>query len=168
MSYRKLTIADVNEIIGRWRGAQSARQIARETGLDRKTVRRYLAAATSCAVARDKEPSSQDIERIAQRVQTRPRPERSETWKQLLPHKERIAAAIHGQKPLRLRGVHRRLQHEGVIVTYWMLRRFALQMQNERPNGESVEPVLQSPETLQAPTGPIANALIREEATGTA
>lgn len=140
MSYRKLSIHDVSDIIGRWRAEQSARRIARETGLDRKTVRRYLAAAASSSLPRDREPRSEELLRITQIVQTRPRPQRSDTWNQLLSYKDRIAAAVSGDRPLRLRGIHRTLQGEGVNVTYWMLRRFALEMIEEQTRAQLLPP----------------------------
>ncbi len=45
MTYRELTMIDVREVLRRWAAGQSQRQIARETGIDRKTVARYIAAA---------------------------------------------------------------------------------------------------------------------------
>ena len=45
MSFRELTMVDVKEILRRWQASQSDRKIARETGADRKTVKRYTEAA---------------------------------------------------------------------------------------------------------------------------
>ena len=45
MSYRELTMIDIQGDLRRWAAGQSARKIARETGADRKTVGRYIAAA---------------------------------------------------------------------------------------------------------------------------
>ena len=42
MSFREITMQDVREVLRRRQAGQSARRIARETGLDRKTVGRYL------------------------------------------------------------------------------------------------------------------------------
>jgi DNA-binding CsgD family transcriptional regulator len=41
MSFREITMQDVSEVLRRWQAGQRARRIARETGLDRKTVGRY-------------------------------------------------------------------------------------------------------------------------------
>ena len=38
-------MVDVKEILRRWQASQSDRKIARETGADRKTVKRYTQAA---------------------------------------------------------------------------------------------------------------------------
>src|SRR5579884_2626071 len=45
MSFRELTMTDVKEVLRRWTAGQSVRQMARESGVDRKTVRRYIEAA---------------------------------------------------------------------------------------------------------------------------
>ena len=45
MSFREITMQDVSEVLRRWQAGQSARRIARETGLDRKTVARYVKEA---------------------------------------------------------------------------------------------------------------------------
>src|SRR5687767_15814529 len=55
MSYRELTMIEIKEVLRRWAAEQSLHQIARETSLDRKTVRRYVQAAESLALARGAE-----------------------------------------------------------------------------------------------------------------
>ena len=47
MSSRELTMIEIKEVLRRWQAAQSLHQIARETALDRKTVRRYLGRPSS-------------------------------------------------------------------------------------------------------------------------
>ena len=47
MAFRELTMIDAREVLRRWQAGQKLREIARGTGLDRKTVRRYLAAAAA-------------------------------------------------------------------------------------------------------------------------
>lgn len=42
MSFREITMQEVSEVLRRWQAGQSARGIAREMGLDRKTVGRYI------------------------------------------------------------------------------------------------------------------------------
>jgi len=42
MPYRELTMIEIKEVLRRWQAEQSDRRIHRETGIDRKTVRRYV------------------------------------------------------------------------------------------------------------------------------
>ncbi|HKP58615.1 MAG TPA: HTH domain-containing protein [Polyangiales bacterium] len=44
---------EVREVIRRWRANQSLREMARETDLDRKTVRRYIEVLRGLGVAPD-------------------------------------------------------------------------------------------------------------------
>ena len=53
MSFREITMQDVSEVLRRWQTGQSARRIARETGLDRKTVARYLKEAQEGGLVAD-------------------------------------------------------------------------------------------------------------------
>jgi response regulator of citrate/malate metabolism len=52
MAYRELTMIDIREVLRRWTAGQSNRQIARDTGTDRGTVRRYVVAAEAAGVKR--------------------------------------------------------------------------------------------------------------------
>jgi transposase len=45
MSFRELSMIEVKEVLRRREAGQGLREIARETGIDRKTVRRYVRAA---------------------------------------------------------------------------------------------------------------------------
>jgi hypothetical protein len=47
MPYRELTMIDIKEVLRRWSARQSLHRIARETGVDGNTVRRYVHAATT-------------------------------------------------------------------------------------------------------------------------
>jgi predicted DNA-binding transcriptional regulator YafY len=46
---------DIKEVLRRWSARQSLHRIARETGVDRKTVRRYVHAAQSCSMPQGRE-----------------------------------------------------------------------------------------------------------------
>jgi len=77
VSFRELTMIEVREVVRRWQAEQSLREIARETGLDRKTVRRYFAVLEELGVARDVEFDDTLVHQVASRVQTRAVPEPS-------------------------------------------------------------------------------------------
>jgi len=51
MPYRELSMIEVREVLRRYVGGAGLRAIARGTGLDRKTVAKYLTAGIACGLA---------------------------------------------------------------------------------------------------------------------
>ena len=92
MAYRELTMLDVREVLRRWQSQHSIKSIARESGIDRKTVRRYLAAAEALGIALDAVLTDDVVHEVARFVQTRPVPTPSDAWLDLTPDRARIAA----------------------------------------------------------------------------
>ena len=127
MSYRELTMIDVKEVLRRWQAEQSVRQIGRETGIDRKTVGRYLSTATELALPRDRELTEAEVHEVAQREQSRPLPDRTSERAEVARHKERIAEWLAQKRPLRLSKIHTLLVREGLGASYATLRRFAIE-----------------------------------------
>jgi hypothetical protein len=132
MGYRKLATSDITDLLRRWQARQGVRQIARETGIDRKTIRRYTTAARGCGLGVDQDLSQEDVSRVMRHVQARPARSPSEAWRKLLPYKDRIAACVDDDQRLRLRSARSMLASEGIQVTYWTLRRFALRARAEK------------------------------------
>lgn len=126
MAYRELTMIDVKEVLRRWQAGHAERRIARETGLDRKTVGRYVRWAVELGLPRDGELDDDDVHAVAECVQARPEPDRSTEWRELVAHRARIEQWLSGDKPLRLSKAHVLLQREGVTTSYATLRRFAI------------------------------------------
>jgi transposase len=122
--YRELSMIEVNEVLRRREAGQALREIARETGLDRKTVRRYAQAAQG-AEAEDAEAT---VAAVIGEVQGRAAPSPSEPRQRLQEHRERIASWLQpkdGSRALRLTKVHVLLTRQGVNVTYATLCRWA-------------------------------------------
>lgn len=116
---------DVQEVLRRAQAGQGMRQIARETGLDRKTVRRYVREGERQGVT-DAVAVSEEVARaVGQQIQARPVVEPSKQWQILSQHRGRIAAWLEGDTPLRLTRIHTLLAREGVATSYTTLRRFA-------------------------------------------
>ena len=127
MSYRELTMMDVKEVLRRWQAEQSARKIARETRIDRKTVGRYIATAEELALPRDRALSDSEVHAVAQRHQARPSADPSAEWKAIAQHRASIEAWLGGARPLRLQKIHILLGREGVEASYATLRRYAIE-----------------------------------------
>ena len=126
MSYRELTMIDVKEMLRRRAAGQKVRQVARDTGLDRKTVGRYFEAAATLPLVVGHEVTDAEVHEVAQRVQARPQPDASAEWAELAAHRERIAAWLDRARPLRVRKIHTLLVRDhGLRASYDTLRRFA-------------------------------------------
>jgi hypothetical protein len=58
MAYREVTVVEVKEILRLWLDGRSLREVTRLSGVDRKTVRRYVDAAQACGADRAEAPDS--------------------------------------------------------------------------------------------------------------
>jgi len=125
MSFRDLTMTDIREVLRRWQAGQSARAIARDRVVDRKTAGRYIEAAAAEGVEKSTELTDDVVYRVAARVQTRQAPPRSVSRKELDTHREKITAWLKGPEPLRLTRIQELLAREGVATSYTTLRRYA-------------------------------------------
>jgi transposase len=125
MAYRELTMIEVREVLRRLLAGQGLREVARETGLDRKTVRRYATVAKEVGFGQRTEVEDGVVEEVVHRVQTRPLPSPSEQRQSLAPHVEQLRSWLLDEK-LRLTKAHELLVRRGVDVTYPTLRRFVI------------------------------------------
>lgn len=125
MSFRELTMTDVKEVLRRWTAGQSVREIARESGTDRKTVRRYIEAGKSVGLTLASALDEGALQEIVQRVQSRPLPEPSSARKTIESVRPRIEAWLGAPRALRLVRIHELLMREGYTFSYTSLRRYA-------------------------------------------
>jgi len=126
MSYRELTMIDVKEVLRRWTAGQSNREIAKATGVDRKTVARYVAMAKTLGVGSEHVFDDHAVHEVAQAVQARPEVTPSEEWAEVHRHRERMAEWLGRKRPLRLRRIHTLLVRDGLAASYATLRRYAM------------------------------------------
>src|SRR5919205_3150466 len=100
MSFREITMQDVSEVLRRWQAGQSVRRIARETGLDRKTVGRYVGEAKATGVL-GATPVTEEVARaVGKEVQSRPLPPPSQQWQALAQRREQISAWAERRSPV--------------------------------------------------------------------
>ena len=81
---------DVREVLRRREAGQSARRIARETGLDRKTVGRYLEQANEHGLEPNAAVTDEIAGAVGKAVQARPLPPPSEAWLALVGRRAQI------------------------------------------------------------------------------
>src|SRR5205814_3564913 len=121
MSFREITMQDVSEVLRRWQAGQSARRIAREMGLDRKTVGRYIEEAKAGGIVAEMAMTEEVARAVGKGVQTRPLPPPSQQWRSLAQRRDQISAWLESERPLRLVRVHELLAREEVAVGYTTL-----------------------------------------------
>lgn len=114
---------EVKEVLRRHEAGQSLRRIARETGLDRKTVRRYVEALKQATGSEEER-----VQTMVQAVQVRAPSTPSEPRRRLEEHRKLICDWLFpssGKRALRLTKVHVLLERRGIDVTYATLWRWA-------------------------------------------
>lgn len=125
MAFRELGHMDVKEVLRRWQDGQSVRRVDRETGADRKTVKRYFDAAVASGLPRDRALTDAEIHEVATRVQGRSLPDASDQWQEVARFKDEIQGWLERSTPLKLSKIHTLLKRRGLRASYQTLRRFA-------------------------------------------
>ena len=124
MSYREVSVIEVREMLRLWLAGRGLREVARLSGMDRKTVRRYVDRARACGLDRDGDASQLTDELLAAVIaEVRPsRPNgKSQAWETVDAEAEQIKAWL--KKDLTLTKVHTLLGRRGVVVSYRTLHR---------------------------------------------
>lgn len=123
MSFRELTMIDVKEVLRRWQAGQSARQMAREGVVSRRTAARYIETGKAVGLTTETELTDEVVRKIAVRVQARPEPEPSDARQVLEQQRARIEHWL--ERDLTLVRVQELLAREGIAASYTTLRRYA-------------------------------------------
>ncbi len=118
---------EIREMLRLWLQGRGLREVARLSGTDRKTVRRYVDRARACGVDRDGDARQLTDELLAAVIAgVRPsRPNgKSAAWETIAGQHAQIKAWL--QQGLTLTKVHTLLGRRGVVVSYRTLHRYAV------------------------------------------
>lgn len=124
MSFREVTMVEIKETLRLWLAGVPKKRIAEQLGLDRKTVRRYIAGAAQRGLTNETELSDEYV--LALAVELRPPLERAhgDTWARCVA--ERAFIEKHLRSDVKLSKIRRLLQRQGIDVPYPTLHRFAV------------------------------------------
>ena len=127
MGYREVSVVEIREVLRRWLRRESLRAIARNTGVNRKTVRRYVEAAQGVGVIAGGD-ESQLTDGVIGLVCLAVRPDRpyghGAAWERLGANTELIKDWV--KDDLTLVKIHILLTRRGIAVPYRTLHRFAV------------------------------------------
>jgi len=126
MAFREVTMTEVKEVLRLWLLGRSKKEIARQLGAARNTVRRIIAAGAAEGVVRDSGTAvvtDDQLAGVVARLETRVVRVRGESWATCLARRDFIGDKL--AEGLRLTKVQRLLARHGAPVTYGTLRRFA-------------------------------------------
>ena len=124
MAYRELGVIELREVWRRYSAGDGVRAIARGTGVDRKTVAKYVAAAVAVGLHRGApSPTDEQLAAFVSRLRAMPVGRPGELPARLARYQGQIQSWL--ADGLRLTKIHRRLREQGVGVPYSSLHRFA-------------------------------------------
>jgi transposase len=128
VSYREVSVIEVREVLRAWLAGVGLRTVAAQAGVDRKTVRRYVAAAEVVGVVRGG-GVGQLTDEVVGAVVSAVRPVRPQghgpAWALLLGQREQIAKWVgHDLTVVKIGDL---LARRGVVVPYRTLHRFCVE-----------------------------------------
>jgi transposase len=126
MAFREVRVFEVREVLRLWVGGGGLRTIERLVGLDRKTVRRYVAAARSfgLVVGSDTELSDVFVARVVEAVRPHRRAGHGEAWRLLQAHHDDIVGWV--KQDLTAMKMGELLARRGVVVPSRTVQRYVL------------------------------------------
>lgn len=128
MAFREVSVVQIKEALRRWLKGDGERPIAEAVGIDRKTAKRYIAAALELGLDREGGEEQLTDELIGQVVE-RVRPHRPDghgaAWRTLLGEEARIKAWVGQELTVVKIGIL--LARRGVVVPHRTLARFAVE-----------------------------------------
>jgi transposase len=128
MAFREVRVYEIKEVLRLWLRGEGLRSIERLVGLDRKTVRRYVAAATASGLelgAAEKELDDAFMAKVCELARPRRPDGHGQSWAVLEAHHDQLREWLVDKG---LTGVkaHELLARQGVVVPQRTLQRYAL------------------------------------------
>jgi transposase len=130
MAFREVRVFEVREVLRLWLRGESVRSMERLAGLDRKTVRRYVAAAEGVGLVRDggeEQLSDEFVGSVVEAVRPHRADGRGEAWRLLVANRQLIEDWLKVDK-VTVRKAHELLGRRGVVVPERTLHRYALEV----------------------------------------
>ena len=130
MGYREVRVFEVREVLRLWLRGEGIRSTERLVGVDRKTVRRYVAAAVELGLVRDGgegQLCDEFVGSVVEAVRPHRVDGRGEAWRLLVAHDELIVDWLKKDE-LTVRKVGELLARRGVVVPERTLHRYALEV----------------------------------------
>jgi len=128
MVFREVTVVQIKEVLRRWLLGEGERPIAHGVGVDRKTARRYIAAALELGLDRsggEAQLTDELIGQVAEKVRPHRPDGHGEAWRRLLAEEEHIKAWV--KQDLTVVKIGILLARRGVVVPHRTLARFAVE-----------------------------------------
>jgi transposase len=125
MAFREVTMLEVKEVLLRWQKGEGVAPNARHSGVDRKTVRRYVAAAKTVGVVQGAERvTDEQLAAVLVLLKGSREAEHGEAWQRCEAEREFIAETL--AKRVKLSKVCKLLARRGCQVPYSTLHRFSV------------------------------------------
>jgi transposase len=128
MAFREVPMFEIREVLRLWLAGEGLRAIARLARVDRKTVRRYVAAAQAGGLRRaggEDQLSDEVIAAVCEAVRPARPGGHGAAWETLVPHEELIRGWV--DRGLRVTKIAELLARRGVRVPYRTLHRFVVE-----------------------------------------
>lgn len=133
MGFREVGVVEVREVLRGWLEGAGLRRVAERAGVDRKTARRYVAAAEAEGLVRDAGVEAL-TDALIGAVVAAVRPARPNghgvSWELLLARQDQIITWVtggDGQPALSIVKIEELLARQGCVVPYRTLHRFAVE-----------------------------------------
>ena len=130
MAFREVRVFEVREVLRLWLRGEGVRASERLAGVDRKTVRRYVAAAVELGLVRDggeEQLGDEFMGAVVERVRPHRAGGHGQAWGLLVAHHEQVQAWVTGEG-LTVVKVGELLARRGVVVPQRTLHRYALEV----------------------------------------